>query len=84
MYQFLDLVVANYGLTPAYHVKLDLTPILDWDSHFDTINVSDKPDEPAKAVAEKLSEMGPGQAGFVAPQNQDPCRRPRRMATMRA
>ncbi len=32
--------------------------ILDWDSHFDTIYVSDKPDESAKAVAEQLSEIG--------------------------
>jgi hypothetical protein len=130
VYQFLDLVVANYGLTPAYHVKLEFPPltvspyrhgvtggqvtalhlpdeiavlapgqewqtmwdaaterynkrdelrsrfqglvkfqdsrrnkfknlaILDWDSHFDTIYVSDKPDESAKAVAEQLSEIG--------------------------
>lgn len=131
VYQFLDLVVANYGLTPAYHVKLEDFPpltvspyqhgvtaeqvtalhipdeiavlapgqewqtmwdaaterynkrdelgsrfeglvtfedsrknkfknpaILDWDSHFDTIYVSDKPDESAKAVADKLSEIG--------------------------
>jgi hypothetical protein len=130
VYQFLDLVVANYGLTPAYHVKLEFPPltvspyqhgvtgervtelyipdeiavlapgqewrtmwdaaterygkrdelgsrfkgfvkfqdsrrnkfknlaILDWDSHFNTIYVADKPDESAKAVAEQLSEIG--------------------------
>jgi hypothetical protein len=130
VYQFLDLVIANYGLTPAYHVKFDFPPltvsphqhgvtgekvtalhlpdeiavlapgqewrtmwdaaterynkrdelgsrfrgwvkfqdsrrnkfknlaILDWDSHFDTIYVSAKPDESAKAVAEQLSEIG--------------------------
>jgi hypothetical protein len=129
VYQFLDLVVANYGLTPAYHVKLDFPPltvspyqnavtgeqvtqlhipdeiavlapgqewqtmwdsaierhnkrdelgsrfeglvnfedsrghkfnnpaILDWDTHFDTNFVADKPDESAKAVAEQLSEI---------------------------
>jgi hypothetical protein len=129
VYQFLDLVVANYGLTPAYHVKFDFPPltvspyqnavtgeqvtrlhipdeiavlapgqewrtmwdsaieriskrdelgsrfeglvkfedsrgnkfdnpaILDWDTHFDTNFVADKPDESAKAVAEKLSEI---------------------------
>jgi hypothetical protein len=27
VYQFLDLVVANYGLTPAYHVKLHFPPL---------------------------------------------------------
>lgn len=27
VYQFLDLVVANYGLTPAYHVKLNFPPL---------------------------------------------------------
>jgi hypothetical protein len=26
-YSFLDLVVANYGLTPAYHVRLNLPPL---------------------------------------------------------
>jgi hypothetical protein len=128
VYQFLDLVVANFGLTPAYHVKLDFPPlsvtphlgmtgeqvtalhipdeiavlapgqewrtmwdaaterhnkraelgsrfegsvsfedsrknnfenpaILDWDTHFDTIYVADKPDESAKAVAEELAEI---------------------------
>lgn len=27
VYSFLDLVVANYGLTPAYHVKLHVPPL---------------------------------------------------------
>lgn len=128
VYQFLDLVVANYGLTPAYHVKLDLPPltvtpymgmtggqvtqlhipdeiavlapgqewrnfwdssinrydkrnelgsrfegsvsfedsrgnkfrnpsILDWDTHFDTTFVGDSPDESAKEIAGKLSDI---------------------------
>ena len=125
----IDLVVANYGLTPAYHVKLNFPPltvspyhhgvtgelvtklhlpdeiavlapgqewrtmwdaatqrhdrrdelgsrfegsvsfedsrkhkfenpaILDWDTHFDTLYVADKPDESAKAITEKLGEV---------------------------
>lgn len=130
VHSFLDLVVANYGLTPAYHVKLNfsqpltVTPylnnvtgeqvtklhipdeiavlapgqewqtmwdaatqrhdkrhelgsrfegsvsfedsrkhkfenpaIFDWDSHFDTLYVADKPDESAKAITEKLGEV---------------------------
>lgn len=129
VYQFLDLVVANYGLTPAYHIKLHFPPltvspyqhgitgeqvtklhlpdeiavlapgqewrtmwdaatqrhdrrdeldsrfegsvtfedsrghkfenpaILDWDTHYDTLYVADKPDESAKAITEKLGEV---------------------------
>lgn len=128
VYQFLDLVVANYGLTPAYHVKLRFPPltvtpymgmtgdqvtqlhipdeiavlapgqewrnfwdssinryekrdelgsrfegsvsfedsrgnefenpsILDWDTHFDTTFVGDSPDESAKEIAGKLSDI---------------------------
>jgi hypothetical protein len=128
VYQFLDLVIANYGLTAAYHVKLTFPPltvspyigvageqvtklhlpdeiavlapgqewrtmwdaaterhskrhelgsrfegsvtfedsrknkfenpaILDWDTHFDTLYVADKPNESANAITEKLSEI---------------------------